>query len=144
MSLSNIALKGLCSEEAEQGKQDRDRADQSWICDLCWQHLSKTLCVTTEGSPALQSPEWPKLTMYAAGGLFSYRMPQPPRRWETLRKGESCRCFISAFCLTWILNADGMFTEWLLFHFPAEFSQCTVFPLTRLFNFFVNCGLLHL
>lgn len=120
MSLSNIVLKGHCSAEAEQGKLNRDRAGQSWICDLCWQHLSKTLCVTTEGSPALQNPEWLKLTICAARGLLSNRMPKPPRRWEIFRRGESCRCFFSCFCPMCVLKTDGMFTEWLLFSFPAE------------------------
>jgi len=39
-SPSNIALKGYCSEKAEEVKLDRDNANQSWISDLCWQHLS--------------------------------------------------------------------------------------------------------
>lgn len=68
-------LKGYCSEEAEQVKLNRDNASQSWISDLCWQHLSKTVHVTIQGSPALQNSKWFELTIYTTGGLFSNRMP---------------------------------------------------------------------
>lgn len=148
----HVSLKHCIKRPLFRGSWTRDTESwQGWpVLDL-WSLLAacfKDFVCNHRRVPCSAESRWPKLTIFAARELFSNRRPKPPRRWEILRKGESCRCFFWGFCLTWIWKTDGMFTEWLLFTFPAEwptkawiYTMCSP-PTYKLI--FLNCGLLHL
>lgn len=122
--LGHVSLKYCIKRPLFRRSWTRDTESwQGWplldLWSLLAAYFKDSVCYQRRVPCSLES-RWPKLTIFAARGLFSNRMLKPPRRWEILRKGESCRCFFSGFCLTWILKTEGMFTEWLLFSFPAE------------------------